>query len=131
MDKLARQLHHDAERIDATVSGELDRRIEASLRGVTPEREQLHSAGPGRPPLFWWASAITGTAAAITVIALLNWQTPDEPVAVPPLDIVAAAPIIDWKMETAMLTSPLQEELDRLEADLKKAEEKVRQDIGL
>ena len=33
--------------------------------------------------------------------------------------------------ETAMLTAPLQEELDKLQSDLKKAEEKVKRDIGL
>jgi hypothetical protein len=30
-----------------------------------------------------------------------------------------------------MLTAPLQEELDRLQSDLKKAEEQVKKDIGL
>jgi hypothetical protein len=29
-----------------------------------------------------------------------------------------------------MLTRPLQDELDRLQSDLKKAEEKVKRDIG-
>ncbi|MCH7830232.1 MAG: hypothetical protein IIB75_06640 [Proteobacteria bacterium] len=52
MDKLAEQLKTDAGRIDVQVSAELDRRIEASLRGVTPK-----SAGQvlpkGRPAGFW------------------------------------------------------------------------------
>jgi hypothetical protein len=130
MDKLARQLHDDAQRIEVAVSDELDRRIEASLRAVTPEAEESRPAPVARPPLFWWASTITGVAAAIAVIAVANWRAPDRS-APPPLNVVAAIPAIDLKAETAMLTGPLQEELDRLQSDLKKAEEKVKQDIGL
>jgi hypothetical protein len=40
-------------------------------------------------------------------------------------------PTIDWKAESAMLTRPLQRELEDLQADLKKAEEKVKKEIGL
>ena len=130
MDKLARQLHEDAQRIDVSVSDELDRRIEASLRAVTPEVEDSRPLPVARPPLFWWASSITGIAAAIAVIAIANWQDSDGP-ATPPLNVVAAVPAIDLNAETAMLTAPLREELDRLQSDLKKAEEKVKRDIGL
>ena len=130
MDKLAKQLRADAERIEVTVSDELDRRINASLQAVTPVEQ-----GPGpvasKPPLFWWASTLTGVAAAIAVIAILNWQVPDEPVSATPVNIAAAVPSIDLKAESAMLTGPLQEELDKLQSDLKKAEEKVKRDIGL
>ena len=44
---------------------------------------------------------------------------------------VATIPRIDWKAESAMLTQPLQRELEDLQADLKKAEEKVKKEIGL
>jgi hypothetical protein len=128
MDKLAKQLRTDAERIEVTVSDELDRRISASLRAVEPV-EQLPRAG--KSPLFWWASTLTGVAAAIAVIAIVNWQQPGEPVSATPANFVAAVPVIDLKAESAMLTGPLQEELDRLQSDLKKAEEKVKSDIGL
>lgn len=130
MDKLARQLHKDAQRIEVSVSDELDRRIEASLRAVEPEAEQQPAVPAARPPLFWWASTITGVAAAVAVIAIVNLQQPEQTIA-PPLDIVAAVPAINLNAETAMLTAPLQEELDRLQSDLKKAEEKVKRDIGL
>jgi hypothetical protein len=130
MDKLAKQLRADAERIEVTVSDELNRRINASLQAVTPVEQ-----GPGpvasKPPLFWWASTLTGVAAAIAVIAILNWQVPDEPVSATPVNIAAAVPSIDLKAESAMLTGPLQVELDKLQSDLKKAEEKVKRDIGL
>jgi len=128
MDKLAKQLRADAEQIDVTISDELDRRIIASLRAVEPVEQLPHA---GRPPLFWWASTLTGVAAAIGVIAIVNWQALDEPVSATPVNFVAAVPTIDLKAESAMLTDPLQEELDKLQSDLKKAEEKVKRDIGL
>jgi hypothetical protein len=115
MDKLAKRLRDDAARIDVNISDELDRRIEASLLAVTPEMADQRSVTPARPPMFWWASTMTGVAAAVVVIAIMNWQAPQQPAADVPLN----------------LTNPLQEELDNLESDLKKAEEKVRRDIGL
>ena len=130
MDKLAKQLRADAERIEVTVSDELDRRINASLQAVTPV-EQSPGLVASKPPLFWWASTLTGVAAAIAVLVIVNWQVPDEPVSATPSNIVAAVPSIDLKAESAMLTGPLQDELDKLQSDLKKAEEKVKRDIGL
>jgi hypothetical protein len=130
MDKLARQLRTDAERIEVTVSDELDRRIDASLRAVEPMVEAPRATRP-RPPLFWLASTLTGVAAAAAVIAIVNWQSPDEPASATPVNFAAAVPVIDLKAESAMLTGPLQDELDKLQSDLKKAEEKVKRDIGL
>jgi hypothetical protein len=128
MDKLAKQLRTDAKQIEVTVSDELDRRIHASLRAVKPVEQ---TPVVSKSPLFWWASTLTGVAAAIAVIAIVNWQVPDEPVSATPLNIAAAVPSIDLKAESAMLTGPLQDELDKLQSDLKKAEEKVKRDIGL
>jgi hypothetical protein len=128
MDKLAKQLRTDAERIEVTVSDELDRRIVASLRAVEPVEQ---TRGTAKTPLFWWASTLTGVAAAVAVIVIANWQVPDEPVSATPANFVAAVPTIDLQAESAMLTRPLQAELDNLQSDLKKAEEKVKRDIGL
>lgn len=130
MDKLADRLRRDAERIEVAVSEELDHRIAASLRGVTPDEEAVSKVASRRPALFWWASSVTGVAAAAAVIIVVNLASPDVPVAVTPATISASVPVIDWKAETAMLTSPLQQELDALESDIKKAEEKIRADIG-
>ena len=129
MDKLAKRLREDAERIEVTVSDELDYRIEASLRGVVQETRPKEQA---RPPWFWVASTVTGIAAAVAVIAIVNMQEP-ESVEVPPATMVAEElpPVIDLNAEAAMLTRPLQQELEDLQSDLKKAEEKVRRDIGL
>ena len=38
-------------------------------------------------------------------------------------------PTIRWQTETVVLTSPLEQEFEDLQSDLKKAEEAVRQDI--
>lgn len=131
MDELADRLRRDAERIEVAVSDELDQRIAASLRAVTPDEEAVSRVASRRPALFWWASSVTGVAAAAAVIIVVNLASPDVPVAVTPATISASVPAIDWKAETAMLTSPLQQELDALESDIKKAEEKIRADIGL
>lgn len=134
MDKLAKKLKADAAMIEVQVSDELDRRITASLRGVRPEIA-VRPAVQRRPPVFWWASSLTGVAAALTLIAIVNFRSQvDDTLAVSP-DMspvaVATAPIIEWKAESAMLTGPLQQELLDLQSDLKKAEEKVKQEIGL
>ena len=129
MDKLAKQLREDAEKINVSVSDELDHRIAASLRAVTPVAEKTRTP-VSRPPLFWWASTITGVAAALAVIAIVNWQADQRPVATP-VPVADLQPSIELNMEAAMLTAPLQQELEALQSDLKKAEEKVRRDIGL
>ncbi len=131
MDKLAQQLRQDAEKIEVTASDELDHRIAASLRSITPEAESVVAPKSQRPALFWWASSLTGIAAAVAVIIIVNTQQPVEPVTPTPASFVAAVPVIDWKAETAMLAGPLQQELDALQSDIKKAEKKVRDDIGL
>jgi hypothetical protein len=131
MDKLANRLRHDAENIDAKVSDELDRRVRASINGMTPATEQPTSTPSSRPAGFWWASSLTGIAAAIAVIAIVNSQQ-DAPVPqATPANIFAAVPTINLKTETAMMTSPLQQELDALQSDIKKAERRVREEIGL
>ncbi len=129
MDKLAERLREDAERIDATISEELDNRIRASLEGVQPERGTSPAAAP-RPRWFWWASSLTGVAAALLVIAVVNLRGPE------PAPAVAEAPAkplvlptIQWRTEAAVLTSPLEQEIEDLQSDLKKAEEAVKQDI--
>ena len=141
MDKLAKQLRTDAERIDVAVSDELEQRILASLRGVTPRAEASPDTLPRleqRPARFWWTSSLTGIAAAALVIVIINSQSqqpeselPGEAATPSPVALMTSMPVIDLKTESAMLTSPLLEELENLQSDIKKAEEKVKQDIGL
>ena len=141
MDKLAKQLRADAERIDVAVSDELEQRILASLHGVAPRAEtRLHTPARlgRRSARFWWTSSLTGIAAAALIIVIINSQSQRPGIVVPgdmptmsSVALVDNMPVIDWKTETAMLTSPLWEELEKLQSDIKKAEKKVKQDIGL
>ncbi len=141
MDKLAKQLRADAERIDVAVSDELEQRILASLRGVSPRAEHGSDASARlqqRPAWFWWTSSLTGIAAAALVIVIINSQSqqagtelPAGTTTISPVIQMVGVPVIDWKTESAMLTSPLREELENFQSDIKKAEEKVKQDIGL
>ena len=141
MDKLAKQLRADAERIDVAVSDELEQQILASLHGVSPRAEaSLDSPARlgQRSARFWWTSSLTGIAAAALIIVIINSQSQRPGIVVPgdiptmsPVALVDNMLVIDWKTETAMLTSPLREELEKLQSDIKKAEKKVKQDIGL
>lgn len=135
MDKLAKQLKADAAAIDVQVSDELDRRIRASLQGVEPEMPATPAVRQ-RPPFFWWASSLTGVAAALAVIAIINSQSQQGAEPVPQIAetspvIESVTPIINWNTESATLTRPLQRELEDLQSDLKKAEEKLKREIGL
>lgn len=131
MDKLASRLREDAANIEVRVSDELDRRITASLERVAAESRDTAPRMQGRPTFFWWASSLTGLGAAIAVIAILNIEEPPAPLSATPDNFVADLPVIDLRTETAMLAGPLQKELDALESDLRKAEERIRSDIGL
>ena len=137
MDKLSKRLKDDAALIDVQVSDELDRRIAASFQAVTPEATDTPDTTQvrSRPAVFWWASSLTGVAAALAFITVINShsQLDEAPVASPATSPVSVAtiPTIDWKAESAMLTRPLERELEDLQADLKKAEEKVKKEIGL
>ncbi len=138
MDELANRLREDAANIDATVSPELEARIHASLHAVSPAEKPSRQVA--RPWAFWLASSLTGAAVAIAAIAFLAVHNP-EPEAPPavaqspqpgeaeaePFDI----PALRLDAETAVLTAPLQQELDALQSDLKKVEQKVRDDMGL
>lgn len=130
MDKLAKRLRDDARQIDCTISDELDNRINASLQGITPQAAYEPRAAASRPAWFWWASSLTGVAAAVAVILIVNLQVSEpQPVAAEPAVTPLVLPAIKWHTEAAVLTSPLEEEIENLQSDLKKAEEAVKQDI--
>ena len=132
MDKLANQLREDAASIDAEISAELDSRIRASLRNITPESAKSRPRAL-RSPSFWLASSLTGAAAALGVIAVINLDragpSPQDRVTEPTAHIVV--PAIDLEIEAAMLTSPLTEELARLQAYRERAEEAMRNDVRI
>ena len=129
MDKLAERLRDDAASIEAKISEELDARIDASLQGIEPEHAARPAAGT-TPRWFWWASSLTGVAAALALIAIVNLRAPE------PAPAVAEAPVnplvlpdIEWRTKPAVLTVPLEQEIEDLQSDLKKAEEAVKEDI--
>lgn len=76
MDKLTEQLKADAELIEVQVSDALDRRINASLRATDLNAADSPTAptAPNRPAWFWWASSLTGVAAALIIVAMVNSQ---------------------------------------------------------
>ena len=134
MDDLERQLKNDAADIDAQVSPELARRIEASLHAAE-RAERPRRAAPDTFRL-WLLSSATGAAAALLVIAML-WRFggatgPEEVQStanivpeVPP----TPAEIFQLNAETAEFTGPLEDELENLRSDFEKARQNVEQDL--
>jgi hypothetical protein len=135
MDKFAKRLKEDAAAIDATVSDDFERRLAASLaatRVVDPVPVRRSA-----PATLWWASSLTGLAAAVAVIVVLNWgasgpaveaDTPFARSTVPELvEPLAVPPGLD--VRTADFTSPLEVELEKLRSDIEKARETVREDL--
>lgn len=132
MDKLARELRDDANRIRAEVSPELDYRIQASLRGVEPVAPKKPAATT-RSPLFWLASSLTGIAASLGLVFVLNTGQPPATEQVAGQDMAALQlpelPALPLKVEQAMTTSPLERELSNVRSDLKKARDAVTEDV--
>ena len=112
MDKLAKQLRDDAHSIECSVSEELDDRIRASLEGIQPEVGQ-RPRREAKSFSFWWASGLTGVVAAIATIAFINLQAPDAgPVSTESNPQPLVIPTVQWHTETAVLTSPLEQEFE-------------------
>lgn len=137
MDDFEKRLKRDADAIQASVSPELRARIDASLHGIEPIRPATPRSTPVR---LWWASSLTGLAAAVLVIVLVNWNRPAADS--PPADTVASSPPptatepplatpmpVPLDIRTADFASPLEEELERLQSDIEKARESVRKDL--
>jgi hypothetical protein len=136
MDKFEKRLKRDADAIEAEVSPELRARIDASLHGIEPLRP-ASARPPSSPASLWWASSLTGLAAAVLIIVLVNWNrtgpapaleggvaeltVPADPEQLP------MAPLLD--IRTADFASPLEEELIKLQSDIEKARESVKKDL--
>lgn len=134
MDKLAERLRKDAADIHVEVSPELDNRLRASLAGITPEAPR--ESRPRHSAFFWWASSLTGIAAAVVLILLVNTSEPVDAVSVPVATTQAdidlpELPALPLKAEQAMSISPLEQELDDFQSDLEKARQAVSEDMRL
>lgn len=129
MDKLAEQLRKDAEQIDAQISPQLDERIRASLESASQEQTKAPSARPSAT--FWWASSLTGVAAAMLLIVIVNLtSTESEPgITEPPPAENFALRFDGLNLKEAVSTQMLEQELDDIQADLKKAKQALRDDI--
>lgn len=133
MDEFENRLKRDAEEIRAGISPELRTRIDASLRATEQIRPVPESPASGMN--LWWASSLTGLAAAVIVIVLINWNRPTNELV--PVEAVASVPdninqnqgLYRPQLKTADFTRPLEEELIRLQADIERARKNVREDI--
>lgn len=131
MDKFSNRLREDAAKIDAQVSPELDERIRASLRNISPEAARPRPQ-PMRSHTFWLASTVTGVAAALALIAIINLDDDVLPEVTADNAVQQTAfPELDLNAEAAMLTGPLSDELEKLQQDLRKAEAAVREDVRI
>lgn len=134
MDSFEQRLRDDAALIHAEVSAELDERIRASLEAAASE-PPVSRERPRPVRSLWWASSFTGLAAAFGLITLLNlWPAATDdsgtrPTVAGPSGEPPVMPLL--RVEAAVLTAPLEQELDDLEADLQKARKAVSEDLGL
>lgn len=140
MDELERRLKQDAADIPADVSAELAMRIDASLRAA--ERIKPRAGAGRRGFSIWWMSSLTGVAGALLVIAVLNRndtsaRNDTAAVDAPAAPIASAVPDyrsrtqseFPLRAETAVLTEPLEEELEKLRSDLETARDKLEEDF--
>lgn len=129
MDKLSKQLRDDANSIEVEVSPQLDARISASLAGVRQESRRP----PGektRTASNWWTSSLTGIAATAAIITVINLNKTDpEPAITEPPPQQFTMPQFDWQPKAAILTESLEQELDAIQSDMKKAERVIRDDL--
>jgi hypothetical protein len=138
MDEFEKRLKQDAAGIQAKISPELEDRIRASLHAAGREVPQptRHTA----VSKLWWASSLTGLAAAAAVIVLVNMSSVpgDAPVPAP----LASRKVPDYRLyieefqghmplraDAVEFTDGLEEELARLQADLERARQSVSRDI--
>lgn len=136
MDEFEKRLKRDADAVEVSVSPQFRDRIDASLRGT----ERARTDAPEKRPIsrLWLASSLTGLAATIAVIVLVNMNAPESlpveaPVAAMPTEpdsgLVFPPLPPDLDLKSADFASPLEEELSKLQADIEKARNSVREDI--
>jgi hypothetical protein len=128
MDRLEKRLKDDAELIQAEVSPEMQERLRAALESTRQDR----SIRPKRklPGIsLWLASSLTGLAAAVLIIVLVNLNSSVEPIDSGPKTVVTIPDDIHLDARTAEWTAPLEEELKNLQSDLEKARDNVERDL--
>jgi hypothetical protein len=142
MDELKKRLIEDADEIEAVVSPELHRRIDASLNAARETRSVAGGRTAKRSNSLWLISSLTGLTAAALVILVISWNqppesVPQEQVADQQLKVTDDSLLDGWNItgglslniESADLTRSLEDELVNLQSDLEKARENVEQDV--
>ena len=136
---LREALKADAAAIPADVSPALSARLQASIAaegrpGPGPAASGAASGADRHGFSFWWVSTLTGIAAALAVIAFLNLGgTP--PPDIDPIEVEIVQHLDRMQPETvldvapAMLTEPLEEELEKLKEDLEKARSDIEEEL--
>ena len=136
MDEFERQLKLDAENIEAKLSPELTARIDASVHAAREIRPV--APAPRTTTSLWWMSSLTGLVAALLIIAFLNLTRDDVDSGLTENPVVSSTPEYTEQLfggsfpldaRPAVLTSPLEVELENLQSDLEKAREGVERDI--
>ena len=139
MDEFEKRLKNDALDISVEISPQLTSRIEASL--LAAERIEPVRQNRSDTSTLWWASSLTGLATAAAVIVLLNWNRPDPEPVLPEQTAFQVVPDaheylrqiqgrLPLRTETAVFTHGLEDELQKLQADLEKARENVNRDMN-
>ena len=141
MDELKTRLIEDAGEIEAAVSPELQRRIDASLIAA---RETRSVAGrrPEKRNSLWMISSLTGLAAAALVMLVIGWnrqpemavqeQVAGQQVQAADQSLPEGWDIMDGlslNIESADLTRSLEDELVNLQSDLEKARQSMERDV--
>jgi hypothetical protein len=134
------RLRADALEVRVDASPELRARIDASIRSAA----QIRSVPDARDSVkgnrsSWWASGLTGLAAALLIILLIDNNREGNDSVVPHTEERIATTVtpevserlgtLPLKVRTADLTGPLEEELVHLQADLEKARQSVERDL--
>lgn len=135
MDKFERCLKEDAAKIRADVSAELSTRLDASIRATERARPNDRNGRQGFST--WWISGLTGATAVLLAIVLLNRGDPVTPTPSAELPIAGVVPEYErqaqsefpLRAETAVLTEPLEEELEKLKSDLERVREDLEADL--
>ncbi len=131
MDEFERRLRADAERIHVETPDTLYKRVDAAIEAARAEPQHR-----SRLPIRLWRTVLIGGAAAMLVVALMDWRSTDTAILPPDATVRTvpeAVPVeqteFDLQAQPVVLTEPLEEELERLKSDLQKAREGVAEDL--
>lgn len=133
MDELERRLRADAAELSVEVSEPLGKRIDAALAAAVRVEEPPRV----RQRRFGWMSALSGAAAAMVAILLLNLRAERAPAPPNPDAQTRTVPVVVEQTQSpfvldtrsAVLTDPLEEELEHLKADFERARDEVAGDL--